>query len=78
MIMVVEILVIQRKANNALSQQIDLAMRDEIGRSPILQNSIQRPAKYQLPIHRSQQHHSSVAGRLSTLKTSFDLATIKA
>ena len=76
--MVVEILVAQRDPVDALAQQIDLRVGDEVRRAWIGDHRIQRAHPTQPPIDRAPHHHPAIAGDITPGKTRLDFAAIKA
>jgi hypothetical protein len=77
-IVVIEILVAQREAVDALTQQIDLLMGDQIRMARIGQRRIQRAGQPEASIGLAQKHHATVAGDLPALETRLDFAPIEA
>ena len=77
-IVIIEILVAQREAVDALPQQTDLLMGDQLRGARIGQRRIQRTGQPKAPIGLAQEHHAAVAGDLAALKTRLDFTPIEA
>ena len=67
-IVVIEILVAEREAIDALPQQVDLRMGDQLRIARIGQRRIQRVDEPESPIGLAQEHHPAIAGDLAPWK----------
>ena len=76
--MVVEILVAQRDPVDALAQQIELPVGDEVRVPRIGDHRIERADQAQPAIHLPQHHHPAIAGDIAARETRFDFAAIEA
>ena len=76
--MVIEIFVARGETVDALPQEIDLRMGDQIRVARIGQRRIQCAGQPEAPIGLAQEHHPAVAGNLASLETRLDFAPIKA
>ena len=76
--MVVELLVARRKAEDALAQQIDLAVGDQIGVARIVEHGVQSASEAQPPVGLPQEHQPAIAADVAPGETGFDFTTIKA
>ena len=77
-VVIVEIFIAQRQAIDALPQQIDLAMRNQLPSARIVDRPIQRFSQAKVPIDLPQKDHPTVTGNIASGKTAFDFSTIKA
>lgn len=77
-VVIVEILGAQREAIDALPQQIDLLLGDQLRVAWVGQGGIQRAGQAQASIGRAQKHHATVAGDIPALETRLDFAPIEA
>ncbi len=77
-VVIIEILVAQREAVDALAQQIDLLMGDQLRIARIGQRRIQRAGQPEPAVGLAQEHHAAVAGNLAALEARLDFAPIEA
>jgi hypothetical protein len=75
---IIEVLIAERDPVNALPQEIDLRVRDQIGMARIGDPRIERADQTEPAIGRTQHHHPAVTGDIAPGKTGLDFAPIKA
>jgi hypothetical protein len=63
--MIAEVLFTQRQPVNALTQQVDLPMGDQVRIARVFPHCIQCPAKLRVPICRPEHHDFPVTGDIS-------------
>jgi len=75
---VIEVLVAERQAVNALAQKIELRVRDEVRIARIGDPRVERADQAPPTIGRPQHPHPAIAGDLAPGKTRLDFAAIEA
>ena len=76
--MVVQILVARRQPVDALAQEIDLAVGDQIGIARIVEHCVQSAGETDPPVGLAQEHQAAVAADVAPGEVGFDFTTIKA